>query len=228
MTATNAITPFNFNSHDIRVIVRNGEPWFVAKDVCETLGYSNSRKAIGDHLDDDEKGVTNSDTLGGSQKLTIINESGLYALVLRSRKPEARKFAKWVTSEVLPAIRKTGSYESKPAAATPSRTELAMRGATMISGRVQEEVFQQLVQDGEFVHSRWLLTFDLTRQGSVPRVLRLQRGAAIDGIASMAARIADERESFSADDLIALAAAATQRLHRDMQPQHQRIANARR
>lgn len=112
MTATaTSVSPFSFGTHAVRVIVKDGAPWFVAKDICDTLGYSNSRKTLADHLDDDEKGVTNSDTLGGSQKLTIINESGLYALVLRSRKPEARKFAKWVTSEVLPAIRKTGGYE---------------------------------------------------------------------------------------------------------------------
>jgi len=109
MTAPSAITPFNFNSHDIRVIVRDGEPWFVAADVAGVLGYRDASNA-GRVLDEDEKGTQIVSTLGGSQKLTIINESGLYALVMRSRKPEARKFAKWVTSEVLPAIRRTGSY----------------------------------------------------------------------------------------------------------------------
>lgn len=67
MTATAAITPFNFNAHAVRVIIKDGNPWFVAKDICDTLGYANSRKTLADHLDDDEKGVTNSDTLGGSQ-----------------------------------------------------------------------------------------------------------------------------------------------------------------
>ncbi|MDE2430248.1 MAG: hypothetical protein KGM99_16115, partial [Burkholderiales bacterium] len=89
--------------------MRDASPWFVAADVCETLGYKNPSKAIADHLDNDEK---SNQSLGLAGKpLIIINESGLYALVLRSRKPEARKFAKWVTSEVLPAIRKTGKYE---------------------------------------------------------------------------------------------------------------------
>lgn len=101
---------FNFGNHPVRVVIRDGEPWFVASDVCEALDYVNPRKAVADHLDDDERGVTTGDTLGGKQKMTIINESGLYALVLRSRKPEARKFAKWVTSEVLPAIRRSGAY----------------------------------------------------------------------------------------------------------------------
>lgn len=108
---------FNFGGHAIRVIVRDGAPWFVATDVCAALGYANTSKAVGDHLDPDEKGVTTGYTLGGEQRLTIISESGLYALVLRSRKPEARKFAKWVTAEVLPSIRKTGSYAK--AAALP-------------------------------------------------------------------------------------------------------------
>lgn len=109
---------FNFNGHPIRVIVRDGEPWFVATDVCAALGYANTSKAVGDHLDDDERASamvqrTHNDSLG--VPTNIISESGLYALVLRSRKPEARKFAKWVTGEVLPSIRRTGSY-TKPAA----------------------------------------------------------------------------------------------------------------
>lgn len=105
---------FSFGDNKVRVIVRDGEPWFVASDVCGALDYKNTSKAIGDHLDDDEKGLTTGYTLGGEQKLTVISESGLYALVLRSRKPEARKFAKWVTSEVLPAIRKTDAYGGNP------------------------------------------------------------------------------------------------------------------
>lgn len=109
MTAT-AITPFNFNEHAVRVIQIEDAPWFVATDVAESLGYKSPKDAAS-YLDDDEKGSAIVRTPGGDQKLTVINESGLYALVLRSRKPEARKFAKWVTSEVLPAIRKTGKYE---------------------------------------------------------------------------------------------------------------------
>lgn len=102
---------FNFGDHAVRIIMCDDEPWFVAGDVCAALGYVNTSKAIADHLDDDERStITNSESRNGGGKLVTINESGLYALVLRSRKPEARKFAKWVTSEVLPAIRKTGSY----------------------------------------------------------------------------------------------------------------------
>ncbi|MDR0250204.1 MAG: Bro-N domain-containing protein [Burkholderiales bacterium] len=103
---TNLI-PFSFESHEIRTTIIECAVWFVATDVAKALDYRDAEVAAR-HLDDDEKRVHQ---LGvPPQKVTLINESGLYALVLRSRKPEARKFAKWVTSEVLPSIRKTGGY----------------------------------------------------------------------------------------------------------------------
>jgi prophage antirepressor-like protein len=105
----------NYNS--IRVLVDDlGNPRFVAKDVCDPLGFGNPRSSLA-LLDDDEKGVHTVDTPGGPQKLTTISESGLYSMVLRSRKPEAKRFKKWVTSEVLPSIRKHGMY------ATPATVE---------------------------------------------------------------------------------------------------------
>lgn len=94
----------------IRTTEIEGEPWFVGKDVASVLGYTNPRKALADHVDADDKGVTKRDTLGGAQEMTVINESGLYALVLSSKLPGAKQFKRWVTSEVLPSIRKTGSY----------------------------------------------------------------------------------------------------------------------
>ncbi|WP_418419701.1 BRO family protein [Blautia sp.] len=102
-----------FNNEEfgqVRTLVINGEPWFVGKDVAEILGYSNTRKALADHVDEEDKGVTKCDTLGGVQDLTVINESGLYSLILSSKMPNAKKFKHWVTSEVLPAIRKHGIY----------------------------------------------------------------------------------------------------------------------
>ena len=120
----NAVQVFGFESRDVRVIMKGDEPWFVAKDVCEVLGYENSRKAIADHIDADERGVTKCDTLGGVQELSIINESGLYALILRSHKPEAKRFRKWVTSEVLPTIRKHSAY------ITPEALKKAMTDPT--------------------------------------------------------------------------------------------------
>lgn len=97
---------------NIRTVTIDGEPWFVGKDIAEALGYSNSRKALIDHVDNEDKGVTNRYTLGGIQNLTIINESGLYSLIFGSKLDSAKKFKRWVTSEVLPAIRKSGHYEA--------------------------------------------------------------------------------------------------------------------
>lgn len=94
----------------VRTLCIDGEPWFVGKDVAEALGYSNSRDALAKRVDSEDKGVANCDTLGGEQVTTIINESGLYSLIFSSKLESARRFKRWVTSEVLPAIRKTGNY----------------------------------------------------------------------------------------------------------------------
>ena len=94
----------------VRTVVIDNEPWMVGKDVADALGYANSRDAISKHVDDEDKGVAKCDTLGGKQDLQIINESGMYDLVFGSKLPTAKKFKHWVTSEVLPALRKTGSY----------------------------------------------------------------------------------------------------------------------
>ena len=94
----------------VRAIEQNGEPWLVGKDVAEILGYSNTRDAIAKRVDDEDKGVAKCDTLGGVQDLTIINESGLYSLILSSKLPTAKAFKHWVTSEILPSIRKNGGY----------------------------------------------------------------------------------------------------------------------
>ena len=104
---------FNFNEKEstpIRVQVINNEPWFVAKDVCDALTIGNSRDAV-NRLDDDEKAMSVLPTQFGDKEMNLVNESGLYNLIFQSRKPEARKFRKWVTSDVLPSIRKSGRYE---------------------------------------------------------------------------------------------------------------------
>ena len=101
-----------FNNEEfgqVRVIEKDSQPWFVAVDVCRALDIANARDAL-TRLDADEKGVASTDTLGGAQGMNIINEAGLYALVLGSRKPEARAFKRWITHEVIPAIRKHGGY----------------------------------------------------------------------------------------------------------------------
>ena len=126
---------------EIRTIVKNNEPWFAGKDVAIALGYTNSRKALGDHVDDDDKGVTKCDTLGGTQEIAIINESGLYSLVMGSKLPEAKKFKKWVTSEVLPSIRKNGGYIQEQK--NLSDTELLAK-ALEVAHRINEQKTAQI------------------------------------------------------------------------------------
>lgn len=101
---------FNFENHEIRIVPdENGDPLFIASDVCRALGLDNVSRALS-RLDDDEKGITSSDTPGGQQKMSVVTESGLYNLIIRSDKPHAKKFKRWITHEVLPALRKTGVY----------------------------------------------------------------------------------------------------------------------
>ena len=112
-TRTSIIKPTIFENEkfgSVRTMTIDNEPWFVGKDVAECLDYKNPRQAIITNVDEDDKGVHSIDTLGGIQKMTIINESGLYSLILLSHLKKAKEFKHWVTSEVLPSIRKTGGY----------------------------------------------------------------------------------------------------------------------
>ena len=136
-----------FEGRDVRIILQNGEPWWVAKDVCDILDISNPSDALA-RLDDDEKGIASIDTIRGEQQLTTVNEAGLYTLVLGSRKPESKKFKRWIAHEVIPSIRKTGSYAvSQPA---PTKFEI-MRN--MLDAWEAHET--QLVQ-----HDRQISTLD--------------------------------------------------------------------
>lgn len=108
---TNYVTKeFLFNDQQVRTVVRDGEPWFVGKDVAEILGYSDTAQAVRKRIDDEDKGVVEMTTPGGKQNMVVINESGLYSLILSSKLPTAKEFKRWVTSEVLPTIRKHGAY----------------------------------------------------------------------------------------------------------------------
>ena len=109
----NELQVFRYQDNEVRTVEVNGEPWFVLKDVCAVLGLSTPAR-VAERLDSDEVSQTHlTDSLGREQETTIINESGLYNVILRSDKPEAKPFRKWVTSEVLPTIRKTGGYGQK-------------------------------------------------------------------------------------------------------------------
>lgn len=109
----NDLTTFtNPEFGQVRIVEIDGTPWLVGKDVAVALGYKNPRDAITRHVDAEDKGVVKHDTPSGEQEMLIINESGLYSLILSSKMPKAKAFKRWVTSEVLPAIRKNGAYES--------------------------------------------------------------------------------------------------------------------
>lgn len=111
----------------VRTVMIDGEPWFVGKDVAEILGYGNTRDALARHVDDEDKGVAKTDTLGGIQDLVVINESGVFSLIISSQLPSAKKFKRWVTSEVLPSIRKNGEYKKTDSYAIDDPVERAKR-----------------------------------------------------------------------------------------------------
>lgn len=109
----NEVQLFNFENHEVRSLLINDEPYFVGKDVADVLGYADTNQAIRKHVDNEDRLTRRFDGTGQSRDMTIINESGLYSLVLSSKLPSAKKFKRWVTSEVLPALRKTGQYQVK-------------------------------------------------------------------------------------------------------------------
>lgn len=179
---SNFITPaiFDFHGNTVRIIDRDGEPWFVAKDVCGALQIKNNRDALG-ALDDDEKDVGLTDTRGGQQKVAIVSESGMYTLVLRCRdaiKPGTipYQFRKWVTVEVLPSIRKTGSYQvgqqQELSIAPVSRQlpqhidlELAYSLASEAAAHASKAVFNAIIDRGENWHQeKFLLAMTYDRE----------------------------------------------------------------
>lgn len=109
----NELQEFSFKENKIRSLVINDEPWFIGKEVASVLGYNDTNQAIRKHVDDEDKLTRQFDGSGQNRNMVIINESGLYSLILSSKLPQAKEFKRWVTSEVLPAIRKTGSYNSQ-------------------------------------------------------------------------------------------------------------------
>ena len=121
-------TEFKFDESPVRTVIKDGEPWFVAKDVCEILDLEDPSMTVS-RLEEDQRGKANVCTPGGQQQMLTVSESGLYSLIFTSRKPEAKRFRKWIASEVLPSIRKTGGYQIPEAALSASR---AMRSTTSV------------------------------------------------------------------------------------------------
>ena len=147
---TTDVVPFEFKGNQVRSLMINDEPWFVAKDICDVLNVRNSRQST-DRLDDDEQRVYTVYTSTGAKQVTVVNESGLYHLILTSRKPEAEAFRKWVTSEVLPTLRKTGSYSidrrsSPPSASAPSGASLSDTTKFIEVGYKNVKMFKELAE----------------------------------------------------------------------------------
>lgn len=156
----NNLEIFTYNNQGVRTVIKDGQPWFVAKDVCDILEISNNRDAVS-RLDDDEKGVDFTDTPGGSQQVIIISESGLYSLVLTSNKPEAKQFKRWITHEVIPSIRKSGSYGQ------PMTHIRILQNAIQVLAE-QEQRMQAIESQVQTVNHR-INNLDLTNIDGTPR-----------------------------------------------------------
>lgn len=176
MTIQSQLSTFKFESNSIRTLAINNEPWFIAKDLCDAINISNYRDAI-EKLDEDEKGVALTDTLGGKQEMAVVSESGMYTLILRCREAVKKgsiphRFRKWVTAEVLPQIRKTGSYSKTT---TDQRTGLRNAVSMLVGkkalmyneaynlvhqrfnvGSIEDLTAEQLPQAVEYVHKIYL------------------------------------------------------------------------
>ncbi|WP_295460515.1 BRO family protein [uncultured Pseudomonas sp.] len=144
--STNVI-PFKFDQREVRTLLIDGEPWFVAADACGSIGIANVSLAVngradreGDGLDADERGIATVNTPSGDQEMLVVNESGLYSLIFKSRKVEAKRFRKWVTAEVLPAIRKHGRYEDEKRKMPTLVNELiGMSELNVIKGTIRDK-----------------------------------------------------------------------------------------
>lgn len=129
---------------EIRAVEKDGEPWFSGKDVAVALGYSNPLKAIRDHVDNEDRGMNETFTPGGKQFIAVINESGLYSLILSSKLPSAKQFKRWVTSEVLPSIRKTGGYNADATMQSVVQTLATMQRVLEAQQEINKKLLSQL------------------------------------------------------------------------------------
>lgn len=204
-SSTSALTVFSFDTHEVRTVLVDGEPWFVAADVCEALGVKNVTQAMS-RLDDDERSMFN---IGRQGEACIINESGLYSLILGSRKPEAKRFKKWVTSEVLPSIRKTGGYHDA------ERIKHAFALASEVANQAARTVFES-VMDGENKDpcGRWIFSihFDQNNQ-AVPWAKKIGSDEMVVSLAELPGRLLEPNGMMPSNkELADLASACTQRL----------------
>ena len=173
MKEDKSLVEFQFNNHNLRIITdKNDNYWWIAKDVCDILEISKYRDAIA-RLDDDQRGSVRVDTPGGMQDMAAVNESGLYDLIIRSDKPEARPFRKWITSEVLPAIRRTGSYVSGGSVVTLAMKLNIFLNDVVVAGYCSQATLKEYC---------WLRTLGLTQgmAGAACNIRTISQLQAID------------------------------------------------
>ena len=158
MTTAAHVVPFRFESHEVRTVTIDNEPWFVAKDVCKVLCLENVTKALL-KVPENHKGVNPIQSPGGTQKMNVVDEPGLYRLILRSDKPQAEPFMEWVTAEVLPSIRKTGAYRQPGAASGKPESLLIVTREFRAAVRIARAAG---LRDSEAVMAADKLTNELT------------------------------------------------------------------
>lgn len=174
----NELQLFDFKGQQVRTMLINDEPYFVSKEVTDILGYSNSRDAVSRHVDEEDKAVVKLDTLGGKQQVSVINESGLYSLILSSKLPRAKEFKRWVTSEVLPAIHKTGQYNHELSQfANMNRTDQLLMIATEQQKEMQQQnqriaAIEQEIETTRYLHPGELDAIKKTVQQQVHALIK--------------------------------------------------------
>lgn len=166
----NEIQLYQYEGRQVRTVQKDGETWFVARDVCDILEVDNASQALS-RIDEDDRGIILNDTLSGKQSVSIVNESGLYSLILGSRKPEARQFKRWVTSEVLPSIRKTGSYS------LPQTDEMVLANAVLLANRMIEAQKAEItrMQPKEQIFDRCMSSDDALDMDAVGKMFNIGR-----------------------------------------------------
>lgn len=151
-----ALQTFNFEELPVRILEVDGEPYFIGKDVADILGYANGRDALSKHVDEEDKLTSQIATAGQNRNVTIINESGLYSLIFSSKLENAKRFKRWVTSEVLPTLRRTGTYQTKPLT-TSEQIQLIAQGNTELDERVTKIEETYPIMHGEAKHIQKLV-----------------------------------------------------------------------
>ena len=168
---TNALQVFSYGNKEVRTVIIDGEAWLVAKDVCDILEIQNVSDTVRKELDDDEKGIEKIYTPGGMQDMTVINEPGLYKLTFKSRKPAAKEFTRWVTHDVLPEIRRTGSYnvhEAEPLNVRVRVAEVLQRLALQVTSKDEREVINREAY-------KYATGQDLPKKDPAPKVVHSPR-----------------------------------------------------